>query len=69
MTLNDLKDIEKDFLTCKEVSEILHVNQSRLHTIAVSAPDKLGFPVSCVGNRVIIPRIGFIKWMEGVKNV
>lgn len=47
-------------LTVKEVSEIMRISLSKAYTI-VKRPD---FPVIVDGNRFIIPRDTFFRWME-----
>lgn len=67
MTLLDIKALQKDVLTCKEVSGILKCSEQTLHMQAQEKPETLGFPVICIGNRVKIPRIAFIRYMEGIE--
>ena len=65
MTLAELKQLDKDVLTCKDVSGILMCSEQTLHMQAQERPEMLGFPVICVGNRVKIPKQAFIRFMEG----
>ena len=65
MTLAELKQLDKDVLTCKDVSGILMCSEQTLHMQAKERPEMLGFPVICVGNRVKIPKQAFIRFMEG----
>lgn len=65
MTINDIKQSDKDILTCADVSEVLKCDPYTLHVQAQQRPEMLGFPVICVGNRVKIPRKAFLRFMEG----
>lgn len=65
MTLKEIEQSEKEMLTCSDVSEVLKCNPYSLHIQAQKSPDRLGFRVVCIGNRVKIPRIPFLKFMEG----
>ena len=65
MTLEQIKESNKDILTCADVSEVLKCNPYSLHIQAQQKPETLGFPVICIGNRVKIPRIPFLNFMEG----
>ena len=67
MTLLEMKELQRDVLTCTEVSSILKCSEQTLHLQAQKKPDTLGFPVICIGNRVKIPRIAFIRYMEGIE--
>lgn len=65
MTINEIKQSDKDILTCADVSEVLKCDPYTLHVQAQQRPEMLGFPVICVGNRVKIPRKAFLRFMEG----
>ena len=65
MTLKDLESLETDVLTPAIVSQILRVNPQSIRIQAFEAPERLGFPVIIVGNRVLVPREGFINCMKG----
>ena len=65
MTLEELKMCDKDFLTAADVSEVMRIHASRI--IEYARTNRLPFPFFLSGNRVKIPRVGFINWMEGKK--
>lgn len=65
MTLGELKQSSKAFLTPSDIAPILGSDQ---HTIRVSArthPETVRFPFTIIGNRMKIPRLGFLRWLEG----
>ena len=65
MTLEEIKESKKLILTCSDVAEVLKCNAYQLHMQAQQRPEMLGFPVIRMGNRVKIPRIPFLKFIEG----
>ena len=67
MTLDDIRKIDREFLTPAQVAEILGCDPQGIRVWARQRPDGLGFPVCVVGSRTKIPRRAFISWMEGKK--
>ena len=65
MTLEEIKDSTKDILLAKDVCELLKCNPDTLRRQAQQDPSMLGFPTIVMGTRVKIPRIPFIKYIEG----
>jgi hypothetical protein len=67
MTLDDLKRIDREFLTPAQVAEILNCSAHGVRIWARQRPEQLGFPVCVIGHRTKIPRRAFVAWMEGKK--
>ena len=67
MTLDDLRKIDREFLTPAQVAEILGCDPQGIRVWARQRPEGLGFPVCIVGSRTKIPRRAFVAWMEGKK--
>ena len=65
MTWDEIKASTKDTLCCMEVSKVVGVDATNLRDLARENPGSLGFPVICVGRAVRIPRLAFIRFMEG----
>jgi hypothetical protein len=65
LTLNDLENIDRDWLTPAQVAPVLGADPNYIRGQAHAEPDKLGFPVIVIGTRVKIPRIPFINFMRG----
>ena len=65
MTLDDLKRLDREFLTPAQVAEVLGCDPHGIRVWARQRPEGLGFPVCLVGSRTKIPRRAFIAWMEG----
>ena len=63
MTLPEIKASDKDMLIPTDIAKILGCDA---HTIRIQArtwPESLGFPVVVLGNRTLIPRRPFLKFM------
>jgi hypothetical protein len=69
MTLTDIENYGKDWLTCAQVATVLGACPDTIRGQAHDCPEKLGFPVSIIGRRVKIPRLPFIKFMKGEEHV
>lgn len=69
MTLNDLRDIDREYLIPREIAPILGCDPQDIRVAAKQAPERLGFSVAVIGTRVRIPRKAFIYWMEGKEDM
>ena len=67
MTLTELEAIPEEVLTCAEVAPVLMVNPQSIRLQAAECPERLGFPVICIGSRTLIPKEGFLYFMRGYK--
>ena len=65
MTLQEIRASDKAMLIPAEVSEVLGCNPYSINVQAKEDPRKLGFPICVIGTRVRIPRVAFLKWLEG----
>ena len=65
MTLDDIRRLDREFLIPTEVASILGCDPQDIRVAAKQRPDLLGFRVSVIGCRVKIPRLAFLKWMDG----
>lgn len=59
--------LKKDTLTPAIVADVLDCDPQYIRIATRQCPERLGFPVARIGNRVKIPRLAFIRWMEGEK--
>lgn len=64
MTLRELEESTKNFLTPKEVSEVLGCKPYTINCQAKADPSKLGFAVCLMGSDVRIPRLAFLHWLR-----
>ena len=67
MTLDEIRNSTKEVLTPAEVAPILGCDPQDIRVAARMAPERLGFNVAVIGSRVKVPRLAFIRWMEGQK--
>lgn len=65
MTLKDIEQMDVMTLTPAQVADVLGADAQAIRVTARSHPEWLGYPVTCSGNRVKIPRIPFIKFLRG----
>ena len=65
--LQDLRDMEDDVITPAIAGDVLGCTGFLLGRMCHEEPEKVQFNFQCIGNKTIIPRIGFINWMEGRK--
>ena len=65
MTLNDIKQMTKDIITPAEAAQVVGCDPQKMRLEARERPENLGFPVIIVRSRIKIPRVAFIKYMEG----
>ena len=63
--IEELRRMTEDTITPNTAARYLKCNPQLIRTAARQRPELLGFPVSCIGNRVKIPRVAFIKFLEG----
>ena len=63
MTLDDLKRIDREFLTPAQVAEVLGCDPQGIRVWARQRPEGLGFPVCLVGSRIKIPKVPFLRFM------
>lgn len=63
MTLQEIQNMEKAFLTPDDVSGVLGSNPQTVRVTARQRPDLIGFEFTFVGNRMKIPRIPFLRFM------
>lgn len=69
ITLDDIKRMDKELLTVKDVEKLLKINGTTIRRAAREHPETLGFPVMLFGKggkqQVRIPRRAFVKFLEG----
>lgn len=64
MTLDDLKRMDDAFITPKVAAKVLRCDPHLIRVQARNHPEQLGFKFSIIGNRVKIPRLAFIRFLE-----
>lgn len=65
LTLADIKQMTKDIITPAEAAQVIGCDPQWIRLIAQDDPERLGFPAIIIRSRTRIPRLAFIKYMEG----
>ena len=65
MNLDDIRRMDAEFITPKVAAGILRCDPHLIRVQAREDPESLGFPVIRVGSRIKIPRLAFIRCLEG----
>ena len=66
-TLNELSRKSGDWLKADDVAPFLRSDPNTIRGMARDYPGLLGFPVTVLGKRVLIPKVPFLRhfgWME-----
>lgn len=63
MTLKELRELEREYLTADQIAGVLGSDPQTIRTAARVDPQRLGFPVIVIGSRVKIPRVPFLRYM------
>ena len=67
MTIQDIKNMDKEVLTPGDVAPILGCDPNAIRYQAKQDIKQLGFPAAKIGTRIKIPKKAFIDWFEGNK--
>lgn len=65
MTWDEIKTSDKLILTAQDVAPILNCDPQTLRLSAREQKELIGFNCSVIGQTLRIPRLAFIRWMEG----
>lgn len=65
MTLDEIRNYPKEYLTPAQVAPILGCDPQALRVWARECPEALGFPVIVFPHRTKIPKAAFLRHMEG----
>ena len=65
MTLDEIHNSTRSILTPADIAAVLDCDPQDIRNQAHADATALGFPVTIIGNRVKIPRLPFIKFIEG----
>lgn len=63
MTVAEMKQSDKTFLTASDVAAVLNCDPQAVRIMARTKPERLGFPVILVRTRLKIPRVPFLRYM------
>ena len=62
-TLQDIKEMDKAFLTPEEISGVLGASAQTIRVTARQRPDLIGYAFTFVGRNMKIPRLAFLRFM------
>ena len=65
MNLAEIKAMDRDVITPAQAAGVLGCDPHYIRVAAREKPELLGFPVILIESRVKIPRLAFIRYMEG----
>ena len=65
MTLDDIRASTRPYVTPADIAPILECDPQGIRVQAHRDPTMLGYPVIVIGRRVRIPRIPFVRYIEG----
>ena len=65
MTIAEIRATDKPMLTPADIADLMGSDPQTIRISARQKPELVKFPYTFVGNRMKIPRIGFLNWMEG----
>ena len=65
MTLEEIQTLKKDIITPAQAAQVLECDPHFIRLAARQKPELLGFPVIVIRSRVKIPRLAFVRYMEG----
>ena len=67
MKLDEIRNSTKEVLTPADIADVLNADPQDIRVQAKRNPERLGFNVAVIGSRVKVPRLAFIRWVEGQK--
>lgn len=63
MTIEEIKACPERWLTADQIAPIMECDPNSIRRQAQADPAKLGFPVSVIGARVKVNRMGFLRFL------
>ena len=64
MTLEQIRSSDKLFLSPGDICGVLGSNPQTIRVTARQCPELIGFPFTFTGNRMKIPRIPFLNFID-----
>ena len=66
--LDAIKQMEAPTITPAQAAPVLGCDPHWIRLVARQQPERLGFPVTVIRSRTKIPRVPFIRYIEGLAN-
>lgn len=64
--LDAIRQMETPTITPAQAAQVLGCNPHWIRLMAREKPNQLGFPVTVIKSRTKIPRIPFIRYIDGI---
>ena len=64
-SLDRIRTMPEAMITPEIAAPVIGCKPQSLRVAARVAPERLGFPVTVIGSRVLVPRIPFLQYLEG----
>ena len=68
MSIKEIENLDREFLTPTEVGQFFGVTGHQIAVQARTAPQSLGFPIVQIGKRYKFPKAGFLRFVRGESN-
>lgn len=65
MTLAEISTSEKVVLVVKDIAPVIGLSPEKIRDQAMKDPSRLGFPIIVADKSIRIPRVAFLKFMNG----
>ena len=65
MTLDEIRESDRIWLWPADVAAVIGCDPQSIRNQAREDPSRLGFPVTVIGTRTMIPRKLFLAYIEG----
>lgn len=65
MTIREIRSCSRNMLSVIDISEVIGSDAKDIANTARTTPGLIRYPFTFVGNRMKIPRVGFLNWLEG----
>ena len=65
MTIDEIRKAGKECLSPQDIAGVLGSQANTIRLTAIQYPERIGYPFTFSGNRMKIPKDGFLKWYEG----
>ena len=66
-TLEEIEQCGKNMLSPADVCGFLGCDPYDINVAVKTRPESVRFPYTKIGNRVKIPRVGFVNWARGIR--
>ena len=65
LTIKEMRVSCKEMLTPGDIAPVIGSDRFTISVTARQHPERINYPFTFVGNRMKIPRVGFLRWYDG----